>query len=377
MKQSNIYPQTSQVNAGEALEITCRQSIIKSMFLNRTGKNYVGYYGIANVKKIDLMLANDIIDQINSPPSAMLLAEQLDEQILAVGIVVVSGFSGGIIAQARYELSTGFQYRKAGEDSVQLVQIHYYIKYYIKCGETVTELAVHSLVNEFDAIIAYSLAYIDVSNSFYESLHIAIQLNGPQAVEKPNQNLMCSSVLYGYIVAAVASDYIVTVQGVFHTPVSIALQLDIYLLATKPAAPVADILLTYIANVFAGTQIYQLIQQVQTHEQVERPLAPSGALVQCAPSFVSQVTGQSQNYCLEILNDCATIQMGFWSGLKNFGSQILAGITKAACWVAPTFNKVLCTLAGPVSMIHPGVGAAIGLGQRLAGGVDRYINGPK
>ncbi|KAA6357226.1 MAG: hypothetical protein EZS28_047245, partial [Streblomastix strix] len=30
--------------------------------------------------------------------------------------------------------------------------------------------------------------------------------------------------------------------------------------------------------------------QVQTHEQVERPLAPSGALVQCAPSFVSQVT---------------------------------------------------------------------------------------
>ncbi|KAA6399963.1 MAG: hypothetical protein EZS28_004502 [Streblomastix strix] len=69
--------------------------------------------------------------------------------------------------------------------------------------------------------------------------------------------------------------------------------------------------------------------------------------------------------------------MDFWSGLKNFGSKILGGITKAAGWVAPTLNKVLGTLAGPVCMIHPGVGAAMGVGQRIAGGVDRYINGPK
>ncbi|KAA6379473.1 MAG: hypothetical protein EZS28_025001 [Streblomastix strix] len=69
--------------------------------------------------------------------------------------------------------------------------------------------------------------------------------------------------------------------------------------------------------------------------------------------------------------------MGFLSGLKNFGSKILGGITKAAGWVASTLNKILRTLAGPVSMIHPGVGAAMGLGQQIAGGVDRYINRPK
>ncbi|KAA6362875.1 MAG: hypothetical protein EZS28_041599 [Streblomastix strix] len=69
--------------------------------------------------------------------------------------------------------------------------------------------------------------------------------------------------------------------------------------------------------------------------------------------------------------------MGFWSGLKNFGSKILSGITKAAGWVAPTLNKVLGTLAAQVSMIHPAIGSAIGVGQRIAGGVDRYINGPR
>ncbi|KAA6352983.1 MAG: hypothetical protein EZS28_051490, partial [Streblomastix strix] len=60
-----------------------------------------------------------------------------------------------------------------------------------------------------------------------------------------------------------------------------------------------------------------------------------------------------------------------WSGLKNFGSKILGGITKAAGWVAPTLNKVLGTLAGPVSMINPAIGSAMGVGQRIAGGVDR------
>ncbi|KAA6367804.1 MAG: hypothetical protein EZS28_036670 [Streblomastix strix] len=69
--------------------------------------------------------------------------------------------------------------------------------------------------------------------------------------------------------------------------------------------------------------------------------------------------------------------MGFWSGLKNFGSKILGGIIKAAGWVAPTLNKVLGTLAGPVSMINPAIGSAMGVRQRIAGGVDRYINGPK
>ncbi|KAA6400256.1 MAG: hypothetical protein EZS28_004215 [Streblomastix strix] len=69
--------------------------------------------------------------------------------------------------------------------------------------------------------------------------------------------------------------------------------------------------------------------------------------------------------------------MGFWSGLKNFGSKILGGITKAAGWVAPTLNKVLGTLAAPVRMIHPAIGSAMGVGAKLAGEVDRYINGPR
>ncbi|KAA6375552.1 MAG: hypothetical protein EZS28_028921 [Streblomastix strix] len=63
--------------------------------------------------------------------------------------------------------------------------------------------------------------------------------------------------------------------------------------------------------------------------------------------------------------------MGFWSGLKNFGTKILGGIKKAASWVAPTLNKVLGTLAGPVSTLHPGVCAVMGIGSRLAGGITK------
>ncbi|KAA6357605.1 MAG: hypothetical protein EZS28_046868, partial [Streblomastix strix] len=156
-----------------------------------------------------------------------------------------------------------------------------------------------------------------------------IQLNGPQAVEKPNQNLMCSPVpssesSQAYQVSSIPP-FIVTVQGVFHAPVSIALQFDIYLFATQPAAPVAYAPLIYIANVAV-------------------PLAASGALVQCAPSLVSQVTG-----------------------LKNFGSKILGGITKAAGWVAPTLNKVQDTSADLVSMINHAVGAVMGSGAKIAG----------
>ncbi|KAA6355824.1 MAG: hypothetical protein EZS28_048649 [Streblomastix strix] len=98
------------------------------------------------------------------------------------------------------------------------------------------------------------------------------------------------------------------------------------------------------------------------------PLAARGALVQCAPSFVSQVTGQLKNYYLDILNDY---------GLKNFGSKIFGGITEAAGWVAPTLNKVLGTLAAQVSMIHLAIGSAMGVGAKLVGGVDRYINVPR
>ncbi|KAA6398675.1 MAG: hypothetical protein EZS28_005801 [Streblomastix strix] len=59
--------------------------------------------------------------------------------------------------------------------------------------------------------------------------------------------------------------------------------------------------------------------------------------------------------------------MGFFSRIANFGSKILCGVKKAAQWVAPALNKVLSTISGPVGMIHPGIGGALGAGANLAG----------
>ncbi|KAA6390908.1 MAG: hypothetical protein EZS28_013566 [Streblomastix strix] len=66
--------------------------------------------------------------------------------------------------------------------------------------------------------------------------------------------------------------------------------------------------------------------------------------------------------------------MGFFSGIKNFGSKILNGIKKAAGWVAPTLHKVMGTLSGPVSMLHPGAGQIMGTVGNIAGKVDHYLN---
>ncbi|KAA6386606.1 MAG: hypothetical protein EZS28_017869 [Streblomastix strix] len=66
--------------------------------------------------------------------------------------------------------------------------------------------------------------------------------------------------------------------------------------------------------------------------------------------------------------------MGFFSGIANFGSKILGGVKKAAQWVAPALHKVLSTISGPVGMIHPGIGGALGAGANLAGAVDRLVN---
>ncbi|KAA6397127.1 MAG: hypothetical protein EZS28_007347 [Streblomastix strix] len=52
--------------------------------------------------------------------------------------------------------------------------------------------------------------------------------------------------------------------------------------------------------------------------------------------------------------------MGFFRKKANFGSKILGGVKHAAQWIAPTLHKVLNTVAGPVGMIHPGIGAALG-----------------
>ncbi|KAA6401973.1 MAG: hypothetical protein EZS28_002502 [Streblomastix strix] len=45
--------------------------------------------------------------------------------------------------------------------------------------------------------------------------------------------------------------------------------------------------------------------------------------------------------------------MGFWSGLKNFGSKILHGVTSAAKWVAPVLHKVMGAVSGPLGAINP------------------------
>ncbi|KAA6374602.1 MAG: hypothetical protein EZS28_029871 [Streblomastix strix] len=48
---------------------------------------------------------------------------------------------------------------------------------------------------------------------------------------------------------------------------------------------------------------------------------------------------------------------------------------KAAQWVAPALHRVLSTISGPVSMIHPAIGGALGAGANLAGAVDKLKRG--
>ncbi|KAA6399937.1 MAG: hypothetical protein EZS28_004533 [Streblomastix strix] len=66
--------------------------------------------------------------------------------------------------------------------------------------------------------------------------------------------------------------------------------------------------------------------------------------------------------------------MGFFSGLKNFGSKILGGIKKVASWVAPTLHKVMETLSRRVSTINSWVGQIIGTVGNIAGGIYRHLN---
>ncbi|KAA6386323.1 MAG: hypothetical protein EZS28_018147 [Streblomastix strix] len=66
--------------------------------------------------------------------------------------------------------------------------------------------------------------------------------------------------------------------------------------------------------------------------------------------------------------------MGFFSRLKNFGSKILNGIKKTAGTVAPTLNKIMGALAGPVSTLHPEIGGIMGTIGNIAGKVDSYLN---
>ncbi|KAA6396310.1 MAG: hypothetical protein EZS28_008166 [Streblomastix strix] len=67
--------------------------------------------------------------------------------------------------------------------------------------------------------------------------------------------------------------------------------------------------------------------------------------------------------------------MGFFFGIANFGSKIIGGVKKAAQCVVPALCKVLSTISGPVEMIHPAIGGALGAGANLAGAVDRLKRG--
>ncbi|KAA6383410.1 MAG: hypothetical protein EZS28_021064 [Streblomastix strix] len=67
-------------------------------------------------------------------------------------------------------------------------------------------------------------------------------------------------------------------------------------------------------------------------------------------------------------------QIGFFSGIANFGSKILRSVKKAAQWITSALYKVLSTILGLVGMIHPAIGGALGAGANLAGAVDRIVN---
>ncbi|KAA6394097.1 MAG: hypothetical protein EZS28_010379 [Streblomastix strix] len=66
--------------------------------------------------------------------------------------------------------------------------------------------------------------------------------------------------------------------------------------------------------------------------------------------------------------------MGFWSGLKNFGSKILHGVTSAAKWVAPVLHKVMGVVAPTIGAINPTAGMiARGVGG-AAGMANKFLN---
>ncbi|KAA6403491.1 MAG: hypothetical protein EZS28_000989 [Streblomastix strix] len=63
--------------------------------------------------------------------------------------------------------------------------------------------------------------------------------------------------------------------------------------------------------------------------------------------------------------------MVFFSGISNFGSKILTGMKNVTKQVASELHKVSTTISGPVGMIHPGIGRALGAGANLASAMDR------
>ncbi|KAA6388222.1 MAG: hypothetical protein EZS28_016251 [Streblomastix strix] len=156
---------------------------------------------------------------------------------------------------------------------------------------------------------------------------------------------------------------------------------------------------SFYHQIFAGVVIVQLTQQVQTHQQVALPLAPTGALVYPVPLENNVFTCQSKNSYLDGTNDqglivkvlntsfsaeCDKTQSecdafdkrakqsealnDIW--LKNFGSKILYEVTSAAKQVAPVLHKVIGAVSGPLGAINPTAGMIV----RGVGGAARMAN---
>ncbi|KAA6381669.1 MAG: hypothetical protein EZS28_022805 [Streblomastix strix] len=163
----------------------------------------------------------------------------------------------------------------------------------LSSGETLTELLVHKSLNEFADIIAYSLAQIDVSHNFVLSLHIANQLNGPQAVEKPSQNRRTSEVAYPYPPGSAAVIGIVWSAVISSNALKLAMTLAVALLETGAAA----ILFNYIANVFA---VYAANNQIIDGQASDFALkiAPDADIVGVKNDIISiqQVLARQQHF---------------------------------------------------------------------------------
>ncbi|KAA6357769.1 MAG: hypothetical protein EZS28_046704, partial [Streblomastix strix] len=234
--------------------------------------------------------------------------------------------------------------------------------------DTVTELLTVRLDKEFEQITAYSRAQIDVSQSFVLSKHKVTYQKCPQADENPSQNMRNGA-----------------------DAVLVLLKLVIYRQNSISVFPLLLVLieLSKIPKVLAGIVMVQLTQHFQTQQQVAELLAPSGALAYLVPLENDVFTGWSMNSYFDRWNDYGSIvgvritslraayeetqsecdafvsrdkqsyalklillkkqllkllQMGFWSGLKNFGSKILHDVTSAAKWVTPVLYKVIILL---------------------------------
>ncbi|KAA6399928.1 MAG: hypothetical protein EZS28_004545 [Streblomastix strix] len=304
-----------------------------------------------------------------------------------------SDFSVGIIQQARCQLVivsvifkyTTFRYYKKSQVQLPAAKASTGISMKtpqcllplttVSKGDTLTEFFVHESDNEFAAITAYSLAYLDVSHSFVQSLQIAIYQNGPQAIEQPSQNLTYSFGLIG-ISLSLAPTAIVRTQSAYRSSNPLKFTLALAIAFEFRAVDNPGIKLSYSANLSPGIVINQQIQHDYAIELVSQPLAPNGANVYLYPSLVKAYLNTSDiAEQIDIQSECQTrANFQIQSLAEKLINKILGGIKKVADWDTPTLHKVMGTLSGPFSILHPGAGQIMGTIGNIACGLDRHLN---